>query len=175
MALLYKQILSDRESHSFLPEQFEKDADLVNAINDYFAKINEAISDEEGAENVCSSLKACLQRLGSDEIDLEKVYIESKSLRNLSKACYNDWDLIERALETYAERKFSRKNQREDWVKKTSRFAIAELQDVINQHGDTDSANSVLEYFKDPQTNLFADIKNAREEVKGEWHLIKPK
>ena len=167
MALLYKQILSDRESHSFLPEQFEKDADLVSAINDYFAKIDEAISDEEGAKNVCTSLKACLQRFGSDEIDLEKVYIESKSLRNLSKACYNDWDLIERALETYAERKFSRKNQREDWVKKTSRFAIAELQDVINQHGDTDSANSVLEYFKDPQANLFADIKNAREEVKG--------
>ena len=164
MVLLYKQILSDRESHSFLPEQFEKDADLVSAINDYFAKIDETISDEEGAENVCSSLKACLQRLGSDEIDLEKVYIESKSLRNLSKACYSDWGLIERALEAYAEGKFSRKKQREDWVKKTSRFAIAKLQDVINH---TDSGKSVPEYFKDTQENLFSDIKNARKEVKG--------
>ena len=166
MALLYKQILSDRESHSFLPEQFEKDADLVDAINDYFAKIDEAISDEEGAKNVCSSLKACLQRFGSDEIDLENVYIESKSLRNLSKACYSDWGLIERALETYAERKFSRKKQREDWVKKTSRFSISELQNVVNQPDYADSGKSVLKYFKDAQKNLFIDIENAREEVK---------
>ena len=166
MALLYKQILSDRESRSFLPEQFEKDVDLVSAINDYFAKIDDAISDGEGAKNVCSSLKACLRRLGSDEIDLEKVYVENKSLRNLSKACYGDWGLIERALETYAEGKFSRKKQREDWVKKTSRFSITELQNVINQYTDTDSGKSVLEYFKDTQTSLFADIKNTREEVK---------
>lgn len=166
MALLYKQILSDRESHSFLPEQFEKDADLVSAINDYFAKIDEVISDEEGAKNVCSSLKACLQRLGSDEIDLEKVYIESKSLRNLSKACYGDWGLIERALETYAQVKFSRKKQREDWVKKTSRFAVAELQNVVNQPDYADSGKSVLEYFKDAQINLFIEMENAREEVK---------
>ena len=177
MALLYKQILSDRESHSFLPEQFEKDADLVSAINDYFAKIDEAISDEEGAKNVCSSLKACLQRLGSDEIDLEKVYIESKSLRNLSKACYyGDWGLIERALEDHAEQRFPAKKagkptktelkKREAWVKKTSRFSIMELQDVIKQYPYTDSSKSLSEYFKDPQTNPFADIKNAREEVK---------
>ena len=167
MALLYKQILSDRESHSFLPDQFEKDADLVGAINDYFTKIEEAISDEEGAKNVCSSLKACLQRLGSDEIDLEKVYIESKSLRNLSKALYSDWGLIERALKAHAEEKFSTKKKREDWLKKTSRFAISELQDFINRHGDTDSSKSVLEYFKDAQKNLFIDIENAREKVKG--------
>ena len=167
MALLYKQILSDRESHFFLPEQFEKDADLVDAINDYFAKIDEAISDEEGTENVCASLKACLQRLGSDEIDLEKIYIENKSLRNLSKACYSDWGLIERALETYAERKFSRKKQREDWVKKTSRFAITELQTVINQSDYTDSSKSLSEYFKNTQANLLAEIENARKEVKG--------
>lgn len=166
MALLYKQILSDRESHSFLLDQFEKDADLVGAINGYFAKIDEAISDEKGAKNICESLKACLQRLGSDEVDLEKVYIENKSLRNLSKTCYGDWGLIERALEDYAEGKFSRKKQREDWVKKTSLFSIAELQNVINQHGDTDPKKTVLKYFKKNQANLFADIENAREEVK---------
>ena len=166
MALLYKQILSDRESHSFLPEQFEKDADLVDAINDYFAKIDEAISDEEDAKNVCASLKACLQRLGSDEIDLEKVYIESKSLRNLSKARYSDWGFIERALEAYAEGKFSRKKQREDWVKKTSRFAITELQNGINQHADTDLGKAVLEYFKNTQESFFSDIEKARKEVK---------
>ena len=166
MALLYKQILSDRESHSFLPEQFEKDADLVGAINKYFAKIDAAISDEEGAKNVCSSLKACLQRLGSDEIDLEKVYIESKSLRNLSKACYGDWGLIERALETYAKVKFSRKKQREDWVKKTSRFTIRELQNIISQHTDTKKCESVVEYFKNTQESLFAKICKERKEVK---------
>ena len=176
MTLLYKQILSDRESHSFLPEQFEKDADLVSAINDYFAKIDEAISDEEGAKNVCSSLKACLQRLSSSEIDLKKVYIENKSLRNLSKACYGDWGLIERALEDHAEQRFPEKKagnptktelkKREAWVKKTSRFAIAELQDVINQHSDVDSSKSLSEYFKNTQENLFADIENAREKVK---------
>ena len=177
MALLYKQILSDRESHSFLPEQFEKDTDLVRAINGYFAKIDEAISDEEDAKNVCSSLKACLQRLGSDEIDLEKVYIENKSLRNLSKACYDgDWGLIERALEEHAEQRFPEKKagkptktelkKREAWVKKTSRFAISELQNIVSQHVDADSSKSVLKYFKDPQKNPFSDIKNAREEVK---------
>lgn len=176
MALLYKQILSDRESHSFLPEQFEKDADLVSAINDYFAKIDAAISDEEGAKNVCSSLKTCLQRLGSDETDPEKVYIVNKSLRNLSKTCYGDWGLIERSLEDHAEQRFPAKKagnptktelkKREAWVKKTSRFSITELQNIISQHVDADSGKSVLEYFKDSQTNPFADIENARKEVK---------
>lgn len=166
MALLYKQILSDRESHSFLPEQFEKDADLVGAINGYFAKIDEEISDEEDAKNVCLSLESCLQRLRSGEIDLEKVYIENKSLRNFSKACYSDWGFIERALEAYAEGKFSRKKQREDWVKKTSRFAITELQNGINQHADTDLGKAVLEYFKNTQESFFSDIEKARKEVK---------
>ena len=176
MALLYKQILSDRESHSFLPEQFEKDADLVDAINDYFAKIDEAISDEEGANNVCSSLKACLQLLGSDEIEPEKVYIENKSLRNFSKACYGDWGLIERALEDHAEQRLPEKKagkptktelkNREAWVKKTSRFAISELQNIISQHVDTDSSKSVLEYFKDTKKNPFSDIENSRKEIK---------
>lgn len=177
MALLYKQILSDRESHSFLPEQFDKDADLVSTINDYFAKIDAAISDEKGAKNVYASLKSCLQRLGSDEIDLEKVYIERKSLRNLSKACYSDWGLIERALVDHAEQRFPEKKagkptktelkKREAWVKKTSRFSISELQNIISQHGDTDSGKSALEYFKDTQKNLFIDIESARKEVKG--------
>lgn len=176
MALLYKQILSDRESHSFLPEQFEKDADLASAINDYFAKIDEAISDEEDAKNVCSSLKACLQRLGSDEIDLEKVYIERKYLGNLSKACYSDWGLIERALEDYAEQRFPAKKadnstktelkKRENWVKKTSRFSIAELQKIINQHTDNKKCESVVKYFKNTQESLFSNKGKARKEAK---------
>ena len=167
MALLYKQILSDRESYSFLPEQFENDAELMKAINDYFEKIDEKISDEEGVDNVCSSLKSCLEeRLDSGEVNLEKVYIESKSLRNLSKACCGDWGAIERMLEAHAEENFSTKKRRQDWLKKT-RFSIAELQTAIENHGDTDTEThrSIVEYFKNEQSDLFANIEDARKEA----------
>ena len=175
MALLYKQILSDRESYSFLPEQFENDAELMNAINEYFKKIDENISDEKRADNVCSSLKSCLERLGSDEVDLKKVYIENKSLRNLSKALYGDWGAIERTLEAHAETLFPAKNpeqptkgvqnQRKNYVEKTGRFSIAELQTVIDKHGDTETQNLIVDYFKNKHSGLITEIKNKRRDA----------
>ena len=175
MALLYKQILSDRESYSFLPEQFENDAELMNAINEYFKKIDENISDEKRADNVCSSLKSCLERLGSDEVDLKKVYIENKSLRNLSKALYGDWGAIERTLEAHAETLFPAKNpeqptkgvqnQRKNYIEKTGRFSIAELQTVIDKHGDTETQNLIVDYFKNKHSGLITEIKNKRRDA----------
>ena len=182
MALLYKQILSDRESYSFLPEKFEGDVELVKSINDYFEKIDERINDEEGAQNVYSSLKSCLERLSSDEVDLEKVYIENKSLRNLSKALYGDWGAIERALNSYAETLFPARNpeqptqrvqnQRKNYVEKTSRFSIAELQIAIDNYDDTDVEipKSIVDYFKNKKSDLFAEVENRRGKAKDILH-----
>lgn len=100
LKILYKQILSDRESTSFVAEKFENSKEVLNAINHFYH--HELISfqpqGKEDTENVLEELQQILEVL--KEYDLSKIYIRNdKSLTNISQAVFVDWGIIKDALE----------------------------------------------------------------------------
>ncbi len=85
---LYKQILSDRESASFLPELFEKDNEVLEAIEKTYQDISDSLI------NVMQII------LDLPSFDLSKIYIKNDlGLTDISQKMFGDWNAIQSAVE----------------------------------------------------------------------------
>ena len=95
---LFKQILSDRDSLSWLPEQFGSDDEVLESIEACYNALKDTFS----------SLKQLLEELGS--YNLNQVYVDYAMLPPISLAVYDDWSAIYRALDAA----FMRVNPKEE-------------------------------------------------------------
>jgi CRISPR-associated protein Cpf1 len=135
---LYKQILSDRQSFSFLSEAFQEDSDVLEGIEAFYSGALLDFSMEGRAVNVLQSLRDTVSNLES--FDLSKIYFRSgAALTNVSKKIFDDWGIINMALEDYyhkikpiGPRENPEKYQarKDKWLKQD--FAISTLQAAIN-------------------------------------------
>ena len=112
MELLYKQILSDRESHSFIPEEFESKKELLEALTDFWENVwikkspltvvqsfeSEKHSNSKEEKNVLCQLKQLLTDLSDYELD--GIYFKSSDLHNLSHLLFKNHGAIRRAIKT---------------------------------------------------------------------------
>lgn len=86
MKLLFKQILSDRESASWLPEKFENDSQVVCAILNFWNTIYETVLSEGGLKTVISSLES---------YSLEGVFLKNDlQLTDISQKATGSWSTI---------------------------------------------------------------------------------
>ena len=104
--VLYKQILSDREPISWLPEQFNRDGDLLNAVREY----------QEEMQLVAENIKVLLGDIR--KYDLEGVFVSNDTqLTAISKALdeNGDWGRIQRNfIEYYKSQNKKKKNEGEE-------------------------------------------------------------
>lgn len=99
---LYKQILSDREGTSFLPEQFKESQEVLDAINEYYHShlISFEPKDKEKAENVLEEIQKILSELKS--YDLSKIYLRNDTkLTAASQKLFGNYGVFGSALEYY--------------------------------------------------------------------------
>lgn len=92
---LYKQILSDRNAISWLPEHFESDEKLLEAIQTAYQELEEQVlnRNKEGEH----TLTQLLQSLYAN--DLEKIYISNdQQLTDISQKVFGHWNTISKAL-----------------------------------------------------------------------------
>ena len=86
MKILFKQILSDRESASWLPEKFENDRQVVCAIVNFWNTISETVLSEGGLKTVISSLGG---------YNLEGVFLKNDlQLTDISQKATGSWSTI---------------------------------------------------------------------------------
>lgn len=105
--MLYKQILSDRNAISWLPEQFQSDHHVLRSIWNFYQNIAGIILQGE------NSLKSLL--LSLSEYDLDKVYIRNdQQLTAVSKHLYGEYDRIEKALLANLKNHVSKKRKESD-------------------------------------------------------------
>ena len=99
MTRLFKQILSDREEHSFVDEKFENDQKLLDAIAEYFkSTFLEDITIDSNTHGLPQFLIELFEGI-PEEYDLNKVHINSGiPLTGLSKCVFGDWALIDNGL-----------------------------------------------------------------------------
>lgn len=105
---LYKQILSDRASVSFLPEAFEDDSEstasqkVLKAIKEYYeANLTCFIADDK-TENVLKEIKQLLEDIRS--YDLSKIYLRNDTkITSISQKIFDNYSVFSDALNYYYE------------------------------------------------------------------------
>ncbi len=128
MKLLYKQILSDRESISFIPETFESDDRLLSSINDYYISHLRVVLDK--LEDLFNDLSA----YNADGIYVKNgpavTEISNKMVGSWSfiRDCWNvDYDAAKK-IKNYDKHIEARNKQ---W-KRIDSFSFAQLQQYLD-------------------------------------------
>lgn len=134
---LYKQILSDRITASFIPEQFENDQNVLDSLVGFYAVIQSDIFLRK--EDKERTLKELLEKLS--EYDLNAIYLKNDtSLTNISKKLFGDWSAIQKAVENDFELNNPRKkNEKEEkyeerktkYLKSFDSFSIGYLNQCV--------------------------------------------
>ena len=128
--VLYKQILSDREHLSWMPEKLSSDAELLDSIKYYYESTTEFID----------RLKNLLENL--DAYDLDGIHLRNgQALSTISKRLCGDWSVIDSAIVDHL--KLARKQKRSEnyevyenelrkLYKKQNSFSVKYINDVTN-------------------------------------------
>ena len=136
---LYKQILSDRGSSSFLPEAFESDNEVLEGIETMYHELDKTI---QHIKKLVSDLNL---------FDLDKVYIKNDlGLTDISQKVFGDWGAIQLAIEKAFEievPKGSKEGQekyeekKKKWYRNNDSFSISYINKCIEQSGLDKSIN----------------------------------
>ena len=177
---LYKQILSDREAISWLPEQFTSDEEVLEAIQKTYQELNDYVLNKQVEGEY--SLKNIL--LSLSDFDLNKIYIRNEQLfTDFSQKVFGHWEIISKALcenikLTCLQKKKETTEEYNERITKVlksqSSVSIAQIQQCIQDSGiNTD--NNIANYFsslgaintaKIQKENIFYQIENAYADVK---------
>lgn len=137
---LFKQILSDRNAISFLPEQFTSDQDVLDTILKFYNALDEMVLNRN---KQCEySLKQLLLNLS--DYELNKIYIRNdKQLTDISQRLFGAYDVIEKSLLSELKAQVARKKKEseetyEERLKKIlsslDSVAIADINNCIAKH-----------------------------------------
>ncbi len=162
MRTLFKQILSDRDSASFIPEAFNNDNEVLTSINDLY-------SDKEfGIENKIEKLNTLFSDLNN--YDINGIYISNGSaITELSKAAFGDWNLIRDCWKKQyeAENPIKKGKSEEKYYdnedkayKKIKSFSINDLEKLVGK------PNSIVGYYSNVLKELASSVKEKYEPIK---------
>lgn len=128
MAMLYKQILSDREQISYLPQQFAKgkegEQEMIDAIELFSASVRK--------HDLFGKVTQVFTQLASDEVDASRIYVVGANLTSLSKMLYGNWNALGEALRKHFVTGTSRKVRQEldkdisEWVNNKA-YSLADI------------------------------------------------
>ncbi len=138
LKVLYKQILADRETLSFVDEQFEDDQTVIDTINSVVKDIYDKVIRND-AENSFAKLFGNIANY-----DLDKIYIANgQAMTNLSNAVLGDWALIKRCIEQEYDELNAKKAKNEKYfdtrsatLKKQGSYSIGRLNELVHKYSD---------------------------------------
>lgn len=175
IAPLYKQILSDRTTISFLPETFENDNELLESIKKYY--FNELTNWTFENDNLLNSVRNLLMKLS--KYNLSKIFIRNdQSLTDISNKIFGDWSIITNALRYYYENEINplkgkRTKKYEDslvsYISNSKQFSINVIENSLieykmihNEIGDKVTNHTICDYFADFEITDKADGKTVK-------------
>lgn len=144
---LYKQILSDRNAISWLPEQFDSDNELLEAVQRSYQELNEHVFNGGSTEGEQSySLKDLLQSL--EEYDLDRIYLRNDvQIREISQKVFGHWDCVYNALLEELRPNYKRKKN------ETEEAYVDRLKGILKSKGSI-SIGQINQRLKDSQSTL---------------------
>ncbi|MDR1383821.1 MAG: type V CRISPR-associated protein Cas12a/Cpf1, partial [Planctomycetaceae bacterium] len=170
--VLFKQILSDRNAISWLPEQFENDNAVLESIENIYRDLNSPKREQNKTEkSVFVQLKNLLKNL--PDFDLSKIYIRNdRGLTDISSKFLGSYAIISNAIkDTFrnetpqkAKETIEKYEERIEKMFKKDSFSIAFINETLND-------KSIADYFKafnkdKDNLNLFDIIHKNYEQIK---------
>lgn len=167
---LYKMILSDKVAISWLPEKFESDEEMIDAINEAINNLQPVLDSKNK-----NSLKYLLQHIG--EYDLSRIYISNDlGLTDISQQMFGQYDVFTKGVKddirqhaTPTKKERANDELYEERINKLFKlgksFSIAYLNDISGK------IQAIEEYFAglgaydrngEQHINIFAQIEMAR-------------
>lgn len=90
MAPLYKQILCESKTKSFIPYMFENDEEVISSINQYYDSVKYDIL--QRSVYLLSNYK---------EYDASKIFIDQKSISSISIVLFGSWETLGGLMQIY--------------------------------------------------------------------------
>ena len=143
MTILYKQILSDKKTASFIPAGFENSAEVYNAVRLFkeqnFDKANSKIS----------------KAFSDFDYDLNEIFVPAKELTAFSLSIFGNWSILSRGLfllEKDKSKKELSEKQSENIIKQIAKndYSLFELQGAYERWAKENSVQidkTVKNYF----------------------------
>ncbi|MBQ4618127.1 MAG: type V CRISPR-associated protein Cas12a/Cpf1 [Clostridia bacterium] len=167
MKALYKQILSERETVSFLPEQFASDNAALLAVKRFYEDVMD--SSAQDAQTLFAELET---------FDPDGIFVRSgPAVNELSNAVFGSWSAVVGAWEEEYRLAHPLKGKAdpekyEEKMKKAYKaiasFSLAKVQALGAQSAtDEHSDKTVVEYYKQAVAQALEDVKTAYEQAKG--------
>lgn len=161
MQMLYKQLLCNSESLSFIPEKFSSDQELINNLY--------AVADSLFFEQQSTSIAQLEKILGTlNSLELDKVYIENGvELKVISSCLYGRWNAIFDALVYWYDNSYTGKKKKEtdeyeqerkENLNKHDRFSIAFLNQVIKEYPYLENKILIEDYFS-PSSAWYGQVR----------------
>jgi len=174
LKLLYKQILSDRSTASFIPEEFASDSEVLESIEKCYQEINEQVVNKNVKGEY--SLKSMLKSLG--EFDLHKIYLRNDlCLTDISQKMLGDWGIFQKAMNNWYDRNYKGKSkpdtekyeeEQKKYFRNQDSYSIGFLNECLQMLDDS-VKKKIEEYFKlageandenGKTENLFIQLEN---------------
>ena len=172
---LFKQILSDRNAISWLPEEFNSDQEVLDAIKDCYERLSENVLGDKVLKSLLCSLS---------DYNLNGIFVRNDlQLTDISQKMFGNWSVIQNAImQNIKKKKLARKRKEseEDYekripaiFKKADSFSIQYINDCLNKMDDN-NIHAVDGYFATlgavntptmQRENLFALIQNAYTDI----------
>lgn len=167
LKVLFKQILSDRNAISWLPEEFKDDQEVLNAIKDCYARLSKNVL----GDNILKELLGSLA-----EYDTKGIFLRNDlQLTDISQKMFGNWSVIPSAIKKDVAPAKKRKELEEDYekridnlFKKRESFSIDYIDSCLDKF-DENNTHTIEGYFATlgavdtPTTqreNIFAQIAN---------------
>lgn len=161
---LHKQILSDRDTLSWLPEKFESMEELVSSVEEFYTKKLLEFECCEGKVNLLEKLPSLFGQ--TEHYDFSKIYIKNdRSLTDISQAVFKDVDksraysIIKEALWEANKPKKSKDitaDEEKFFNRKNSYFSIAQIQEALER---ADFNINVIEHFKNEAQPIVEQVE----------------
>lgn len=103
MIPLFKQILSDRDTLSYIPAQIETEEELVTSITQFYEHITHFERDGKTV-NVLNELVALLSKI--DTYNPDGICVTANKLTDISQKVFGKWSIIEEKLKEKAAQQF---------------------------------------------------------------------
>ncbi len=144
MSVLYKQILSDRSTASFIPIGFESSDEVYESVKQF---------KEQSLDNVISAAKELFEK---SDYDLSQIYVPAKEVTDFSLKLFGNWSILHDGLfliekdnskKTFTEKQIE--NLRKE-IAKTD-CSLADLQNAYERwakENDVKAEKTVKNYFK---------------------------
>lgn len=174
---LFKQILSDRNAISWLPESFKSDNELLENLENCYQSYNEANVDKK---SIFLRLKELLVSMSNYEID--KIFVRNDSqLTDISQKMFGNYNVISKSLLEDLKRSEPRKSKKEtdesyeerlrNIIKNEESFKIERINSSLQKMDIDEYKKSVCDYYAgmavdDKGNDIFDRIEKAYSEVK---------